>query len=209
LQYAAFQVKSIQGGNHFGHIITRPKFHEPETTGTAGFCITDHACRGDLKTVAHEKLIEALIRRVKREVSYVELRHGSSPFGAPLIFLECRGKNGRARDANPPQVGLKSGDVCGLETLGTTSDFKFNRLAFVQRFVSISLNGGEMYEYIFAGLALDESKALAGVKPLYGSLFFHGSSFAVDLAIWCFSSNSVEPPAATKKAARCANSQPL
>src|SRR5882672_11817439 len=29
-----------------------------------------------------------------------------------------------------------------------------------------------MYEYIFPGLALDEAKALAGVKPLHGSLFF-------------------------------------
>jgi hypothetical protein len=36
-----------------------------------------------------------------------------------------------------------------------------------------------MHEYIFAGLALDESKALAGVKPFYGSLFFHGSSSSV------------------------------
>jgi hypothetical protein len=87
---------------------------------------------------------------------------------------------GIAMRTRPKQVGLESGDVCGLETLGTTSDFKFNRLAFVQRFVTISLNGGEVYEYVFAGLALDESKALAGVKPLYGSLFFHGSSFAVD-----------------------------
>jgi len=29
-----------------------------------------------------------------------------------------------------------------------------------------------MYEYIFPGLALDETKALAGVKPLHCSLFF-------------------------------------
>jgi hypothetical protein len=95
-------------------------------------------------------------------------------------FFECRGKNRRARDANPPKVGLEAGNVRGLETFGPTRDFKFNRLAFVQRFVSISLNCGKVYEHIFAGLALDESKAFAGVKPLYGSLFFHGSSFAVD-----------------------------
>jgi hypothetical protein len=103
LKYATFQIKSIQGCDYSGHICTRPQFHESKSTGTAGFCITDHARRGDLKAIAHEKLIEALIRRVKREVSYVELRHGSSPFGAPLIFLECRGKDGRDRDANPPQ----------------------------------------------------------------------------------------------------------
>jgi hypothetical protein len=79
-----------------------------------------------------------------------------------------------------PKVGLEAGNVRGLETFGPTRNFKFNRLAFVQRFVSISLNCGKVYEHIFAGLALDESKAFAGVKPLYGSLFFHGSSFAVE-----------------------------
>jgi hypothetical protein len=67
-----------------------------------------------------------------------------------------------------------------LETLGTTSNFKFNRLAFVQRFVPVALNGGEVHEYVFAGLALDESEALAGVKPFHSSLFFHGSSSSVD-----------------------------
>jgi hypothetical protein len=179
LQHAAFEVKPVEGRDYRSHIRTRPQFHEPKTTGTAGFCITDHACRGDLKPITHEKLIQALIRRVKREVSYVELRHGNSPFGAPPIFEMSREKRAGSR-CEPAPVGLKSGNVCGLETLGTTSDFKFNRLAFVQRFVSISLNCGKVYEYIFAGLALDESKALAGVKPLHGSLFFHGSSFAVD-----------------------------
>jgi hypothetical protein len=66
-----------------------------------------------------------------------------------------------------------------LETFGPSSDFKFNCLAFVQRLVPVALNGGEVHEYIFAGLALYESEALAGVKPLYGSLFFHGSSSSV------------------------------
>jgi hypothetical protein len=32
---------------------------------------------------------------------------------------------------------------------------------------------------ILAGLALDESVSLAGVKPLYSSLFFHGVSFSL------------------------------
>jgi hypothetical protein len=30
-----------------------------------------------------------------------------------------------------------------------------------------------MNEYIIAGLALNESEALAGIKPLYCSLFLH------------------------------------
>jgi len=34
------------------------------------------------------------------------------------------------------------------------------------------LDRGEVHEYIFSGLALDETKALAGVKPLDCSLFF-------------------------------------
>jgi hypothetical protein len=39
-----------------------------------------------------------------------------------------------------------------------------------------------VYEYIFAGLALDEAEALARVKPLHSSLFFHGiSSWIVEL----------------------------
>jgi hypothetical protein len=86
LQDAAFQIKSVEGCDDCGHIRTRPQFHESKSAGTAGFCITDHACRGDLKPITHEKLIQALIRRVKREVSYVELRHGNSPFSAPPIF---------------------------------------------------------------------------------------------------------------------------
>jgi len=86
LQDAAFQIKSVERRDYRSHIRTWPQFHKSKSARTAGFCITDHACRGDLKPVAHEKLIKALIRRVKREVSYVELRHGNSPFGAPLIF---------------------------------------------------------------------------------------------------------------------------
>jgi hypothetical protein len=38
-------------------------------------------------------------------------------------------------------------------------DLELDHLAFVQRFVSIHLNGGEMYEHVFARLALDESIA--------------------------------------------------
>jgi len=44
-------------------------------------------------------------------------------------------------------------------------------LAVIQRLVAISLNRGEMDENVLTALALDESKALAGVKPLHCSLF--------------------------------------
>ena len=80
--------------------------------------------------------------------------------------------------AAPPKRGrllqpeLECGNVRGLESLRTRGHFEFNRLAVVQRLVSLRLNRGEMHENIVAGLALDESEALAGVKPLYCSLFF-------------------------------------
>jgi len=60
----------------------------------------------------------------------------------------------------------------GLQALGALGHFEFNRLAVVQRFVAISHDCGEMHENIFTALALDESKALAGVEPLHCSLFF-------------------------------------
>ena len=60
----------------------------------------------------------------------------------------------------------------GLQTLGALGHFEFNRLAIIQRLVAISHNGGEVNEYIFTALALDESKALARVEPLHCSLFF-------------------------------------
>jgi len=44
-------------------------------------------------------------------------------------------------------------------------------LPFVQRFVPIRLNRGEVNENVLAGLALNEPEALARVKPLYRSLF--------------------------------------
>jgi len=80
--------------------------------------------------------------------------------------------------AAPPKRGrfcsleLERGNVRSLESLRTRGHFEFNRLAVVQRLVSLRLNRGEMHENIVAGLALDESEALAGVKPLYCSLFF-------------------------------------
>src|SRR5215475_2209629 len=71
-----------------------------------------------------------------------------------------------------PNRGLERLDVGSLQTLGATHDFELNGLAVVQRLIAFRLNRGKMYEYIFPGLALNEAKALAGVKPLHGSLFF-------------------------------------
>ncbi len=61
--------------------------------------------------------------------------------------------------ANRDHAYLEGLDVRGLQALGTLGDFEFNRLAI-------------MDENVLAALALDESKALAGIEPLHCSLFF-------------------------------------
>jgi hypothetical protein len=80
------------------------------------------------------------------------------------------------RSAPPVIVILRSGleglDVGGLQALWSLGNLEFNRLAVIQRLIAISHNRGEMNEHIFSTLALDETEALAGVKPLHCSLFF-------------------------------------
>jgi len=68
--------------------------------------------------------------------------------------------------------GLQRLNVRGLQALGAADDFELDRLAVVQRLVAIRLDRGEMDENVLSGLALDEAKAFAGVKPLDCSLFF-------------------------------------
>jgi hypothetical protein len=88
----------------------------------------------------------------------------------------------RARQSASPLLKLEAGYVRSLQALGAAGNFEFNRLAFVQRFVAFSLNSGEVDENVLAGLALDESKALTSVEPLYGSLFFQLCfSFLIEL----------------------------
>src|SRR5260370_24427677 len=59
-----------------------------------------------------------------------------------------------------------------LPALWTLVSCEFNRIAIVQSLVAISHNGGEMDENVLPALALDEPKALAGIEPLHGTLFF-------------------------------------
>jgi hypothetical protein len=110
---------------------------------------------------AWEKAREVLARLEHR-------RAGISP--------ASRTKKKAARRSAPPLVILRSGleglDVRGLQALRSFGDLEFNRLAVIQRLIAISHNRGEMYENIFSTLALDETEALAGVKPLHCSLFF-------------------------------------
>ena len=74
--------------------------------------------------------------------------------------------------ASPPLCWLETYDVGRLQAFGPGHDVEFDRLALVQRLVSIRLNRREVHEDIFSRLALDESIALACIKPLHSSLFF-------------------------------------
>ena len=55
---------------------------------------------------------------------------------------------------------LDLGDVFSLEALGSLLDLELHKLAFVQRFVSIHLDRGEVNEDVVSRLALDKSKSL-------------------------------------------------
>ena len=83
----------------------------------------------------------------------------------------------RQKKADQPKLTrpfrLEASDVGCLQTLGAAGNFEFNRLAFVQRLVTFRLNGRKVDENVLAGLALDEPKTLAGIKPLHCSLFSH------------------------------------
>jgi len=69
--------------------------------------------------------------------------------------------------------GLERLNVGSLQALGAADNLEFNGLSLVEGAIAVRLNGGEMDENVLASLALDETKALAGVKPLHCSLFFH------------------------------------
>ncbi len=66
-------------------------------------------------------------------------------------------------------------DVLRLQSFWPLLDFELDLLSFIQRFVTIGLNGGKMDEYILARLALNKAKTFRSVKPLHDTLLFaHG-----------------------------------
>jgi hypothetical protein len=66
-------------------------------------------------------------------------------------------------------------DILRLQSLRTLLHFEFDLLSFIQRFITIGLNGGKMDEYILSRLALDKPIAFRSVKPLDRTLLFaHG-----------------------------------
>src|SRR4030081_2822909 len=106
----------------------------------------------------------------------VRSRRANALGGAGRLAGILRQKKAAHRSAPLSIVILRSGleglDVGGLQALWSLGNLEFNRLAVIQRLIAISHNRGEMHEHIFSTLALDETEALAGVKPLHCSLFF-------------------------------------
>jgi hypothetical protein len=89
----------------------------------------------------------------------------------PTLPLEQALFQLRAGKASPAS-SLQRLNVRGLQALGAADNFELDRLAIVQALVSLRHDRGEVDENVLSGLALDETKALAGVKPLDCSLFF-------------------------------------
>lgn len=62
-------------------------------------------------------------------------------------------------------------DVCSLEAFRAFGYFKRHPIAFSQGFESVTCDGGEVAEYIFAILLLKKSKTLAVIEPFYCALY--------------------------------------
>src|SRR6185436_19725699 len=58
------------------------------------------------------------------------------------------------------------GDVARLRALGAVDDLEFDRLAFLERTESVTLDRGVMDEDIAASVALDKSVSLGVIEPL-------------------------------------------
>ena len=114
--------------------------------------------------------------------------HSNSPLNncAAIIVLFKR-KGGKlefpAREL--PVSGLQSLNVGSLQAFSAAGNLEFDGLSLVKGAVAVRLDSGEMDENVLAALALDEAKALAGVKPLYCTPFFHRSIPFHLKAIWC------------------------
>src|SRR2546422_5660392 len=120
-------------------------------------------------------------------------------------FRRPKRKKARAHHRRARAGGLEASDVRRLQALGAGGHFEFNRLAFVQRFVPLRLDGGKVDENVLAGLALDEPESLTGVEPLHCSLFFQCFSFSVFKLFGA----ARTPPAVKQKGCKCGLAAPL
>jgi len=71
----------------------------------------------------------------------------------------------------PNRLRLENLNAFRLQAFGSLDHAELDRLAFLQGAKTARLDGGEMHEYIFAGLTGDKTKTLGIVKPLHCTLF--------------------------------------
>jgi hypothetical protein len=70
-----------------------------------------------------------------------------------------------------PRWVLKLNHVCRLESLRSPHDFELDGRTFLKATIAVSLDRRKVDEDVLATLPLDETIPLAGIEPLYGSLF--------------------------------------
>jgi hypothetical protein len=70
-----------------------------------------------------------------------------------------------------PRWVLKLNHVCRLESLRSLYDLELDGRTFLKATIAVSLDRRKVDEDVLATLPLDETIPLAGVEPLYGSLF--------------------------------------
>lgn len=70
-----------------------------------------------------------------------------------------------------PRWVLKLNHVRRLESLRSPYDFELDGRTFLKATIAVSLDRRKVDEDVLATLPLDETIPLAGVEPLYGSLF--------------------------------------
>src|SRR5580658_2417130 len=75
-------------------------------------------------------------------------------------------------------------DVARLKAFRAFEQIELDGLAFIQRAVSVLLDGGKMYEDILARGALDEPVSLRPVEPLHSTLLSHKNSFRLSARIY-------------------------
>src|ERR1700733_13179130 len=92
----------------------------------------------------------------------------------------CGERNGQIR--NFVLLGLRQGDLLGLQPFGTFLHDEGHARSFVEGAIPAGFDGRKMHEHIFAVVALDESKTFSGVKPLYCTCLFH----ILSLLLFCW-----------------------
>jgi hypothetical protein len=74
-------------------------------------------------------------------------------------------------------LSLQAGYVTSCRAFSAAFDGEGNFLTFIQRFVAIVHDSGEVYEYIFRTvIRSDEAEAFVSVEPFYDTSHFTGHS---------------------------------